>query len=229
MLRITAIRRASFEEYPERAGRNEKGAAKRILKKIGSDPSSVWSFARGLQERFGCGKVAVVTEQSSGSLVYALQDFAFIELYAINPQAAAKLRKSLYPSGVKSDDIDAEGLMRMLFTHRDRMIRVRRKDPATARLDACNRHRRELVDQRVQQCNRLGSILKQYYPQALPMLGEDLFAPINLAFLSQWPCYQKLARTREGSLRGLLPCPGKPQYRGHPKAPGGLRRESSFV
>ncbi len=178
-----------------------EGSAKQERMQIGSDPASVIKFARWLQERFGAGKVAVVSEQSSGSLVYALLDFSFIDLYAINPQAAAKFRKTLYPSGAKSDDIDAEGLMRMLFSHRDRMIRVRRNDVASARVDACSRHRRALVDQRVQRCNQLGSFLKQYYPQALPMLGDELFAPINLAFLSRWPCYHKLARTREDSLR----------------------------
>ena len=178
-----------------------EGSAKEERMQIGSDPASVIKFARWLHARVGSGKVAVVSEQSRGSLIYALLDFAFIDLYAINPQAAAKYRKSLYPSGAKSDDIDAEGLMRMLFTHRDRMIRVRRNDPASARLDAYSRHRRGLVDQRVQRCNQLGSYLKQYYPQALPMLGDELFAPINLAFLSRWPCYAKLARTREDSLR----------------------------
>ncbi|RME95889.1 MAG: IS110 family transposase [Alphaproteobacteria bacterium] len=169
---------------------------------IDADPASMGAFVRGLRQRFGAGRILAVSEQSKGALVNLLVDVEFIDLLAVNPKAAAKYRLSLHPGGSKSDPIDANALLRMLFTHRDHMSRMCRGDEPSRRLDGLSRHRRNLVAQRVQVALRLQSLLRRYYPQALGMLGAgEIWDPISLAFLRRWPCFSQLARTREQTLR----------------------------
>jgi len=137
---------------------------------VAADPASMGQFIRDLRERLPKGKVAIVSEQAKGALVNLLLDYPFIELMVANPHAAAKFRRSLHPSGSKSDPIDSSALLRMIFTHRDRMAVLTRSDESSRRLDAISRHRRSVVDQRVEVSHRLKELLRQYYPQALPML-----------------------------------------------------------
>jgi transposase len=168
---------------------------------VAADPASMGQFVRSLRKRFPDGKIAIVSEQTKGALVNLLLDYPFIELMAANPHAAAKFRRSLHPAGSKSDPIDSSALLRMIFTHRDRMPVLTRSDEISRRLDTISRHRRSVVDQRVEVSHRLKELLKQYYPQALPMLGPDNWDPISLAFLRQCPCYSRLTRTRDETLK----------------------------
>ena len=62
-----------------------------------------------------------MSEQRKGALVNQLLDYPFFELMAANPHAAAKFRRSMHPAGSKTDPIDSSALLRMIFTHRDRM------------------------------------------------------------------------------------------------------------
>lgn len=68
----------------------------------------------------------------------------------------------------------------MLFTHRDRIKPVARIDQASRRLDALNAYRRELVELRVAIALRIKGLLRDYYPQALPMLGAEVWDPPSL-------------------------------------------------
>ncbi len=168
---------------------------------IAADPASMNAFMEGLRERFGQWRVAILSEQSKGALVNLLLDFEFVDLFTVNPLAVARFRKSLHPCGAKSDPIDSSALLRMLFTHRDRIKPVARGDRASRRLDALNTRRRELVEQRVAVALRLKGLLREYYPQALPMVGDELWDPISLAFLRRWPCYSKLSKSKDETLQ----------------------------
>ena len=168
---------------------------------VAADPASMGQFVRDLRKRFPRGKIAMVSEQTKGALVNLLLDYPFIELMAVNPLAAARFRRSLHPSGSKSDPIDSSALLRMIFTHRDRMPVLIRGDEASRRLDAINHHRRSVVDQRVEVSNRLNDLLKQYYPQALAMLGPERWDPISLTFLRKWPSYSRLMKSKEETLK----------------------------
>lgn len=88
---------------------------------IQADPSSMAQFINDVRQRFPQGEIVVASEQSKGALVNQLLDYDFVRLYAINPHAAAKFRKSLHPSGTKTDAIDSSCLLRMVFTHTDRI------------------------------------------------------------------------------------------------------------
>jgi len=167
---------------------------------VAADPASMNQFVRGLRKRFPEGAIGLVSEQSKGALVNLLLDYPFIELMAANPHASAKFRRSLHPSGSKSDPIDSSALLRMIFTHRDRMAILTRGDEASRRLDVISRHRRNVVGQRVEVSNRLHSLLLEYYPQALAMLGPDPWDSISLAFLRRWPSYSRLMKAKDPTL-----------------------------
>lgn len=176
------------------------GGDRELRFEVAADPASMAEFMRELRERFDRGRVAIVSEQSKGALVNLLLEYDFVDLFAANPHAAARFRRSLHPSGAKSDPIDSSALLRMIFTHRDRMRPLRKNDAASRRLDCFNTHRRELVEQRVAVALRLKSLLRDCYPQALPMLGPEAWDPISLAFLRKWPSYSRLAKARDETL-----------------------------
>jgi len=46
---------------------------------------------------------------------------------------------------------------------------------------------------------RLKSLLRDYYPQALAMLGPEAWDPISLAFLRRWPCYSRLSKAGDAT------------------------------
>ena len=84
-------------------------------------PEGLSDWVAQLHQRFAGGKIAVILEQSRGSLLYALLPHAHLVLYPINPQMAAKFRKAFYPSGAKTDPLDADLLLQILLQHRDRL------------------------------------------------------------------------------------------------------------
>ena len=204
------------------------GASQQERFEVAADPSSMNAFMADLRERFGHGRVAILSEQRKGALVNLMLEFEFVDLFSVNPLAAARLRKSLHPSGAKSDPIDSSALLRMLFTHRDRIRPVVRGDEASRRLDALNAHRRELVEQRVAVALRLKSLLREYYPQALPMVGDELWDPISLAFLRRWPCYSKLSKSRSETLERFYYANGSRSSKAIAKRLAALRSSSKL-
>ena len=188
----------------------------------GGDPASMSQFLGTLRERFPKGTIGLVSqiEQSKGALG---KPAVGLPVYRAdgghrNPHAPAKFRRSLHwPSGSKSDRIDSSALLRMLFTHRDRLSILRRSDDR-AGAHALSRHRRNLVNQRVQVSNRLKSLLREYYPQALPMLAANSWDPLSLAFLRRWPSYSRLMRAKRPTLEKFYYASGQPQQGGHRKA-----------
>ena len=70
-------------------------------------------------------------------------------------------------------------------------------------LERLTQNRRKLVDQRTALTNRLQATLKRYYPQALDLLHEHLWRPMNLAFLRRWPQPSKLQRAPLSRLRAF--------------------------
>ena len=71
-------------------------------------------------------------EQSRGALLFALSKYDNLVLYPIHPAVANDFRKAVYPSGSKSDPVDADVLLDFLLTHRDR-LRLWRPDTEQTR------------------------------------------------------------------------------------------------
>jgi len=164
-------------------------------------PEALSDWVAQLHQRFAGGKIAVMLEQSRGSLLYALLPHAHLVLYPINPQMAAKFRKAFYPSGTKTDPLDADLLLQILLQHRDRLKPWQPDEPVTRQLQLLVEARRRFVADRVRLSNRLENALKTYFPQALQLVGESLTTPMACAFLQKWPTLEAVQKAGVQRLR----------------------------
>src|SRR4029450_6540065 len=153
-----------------------------------------------LQQRFGGGKIAVALEQRKGAVIHALlMDDCFV-LYPINPKALARYREAFSTSGAKDDPLDSELLLDLVVRHRDQLRAWVPDTVESRKLQALCEQRRKLVNQRVALTNRLTSLLKQYFPQALEW-GGDL-APVQACdFLTKWPTLADVQAARRSTVR----------------------------
>src|SRR5206468_1469594 len=96
---------------------------------------------------------------------------------------------------------DAQYLAELLLSHPDKLKAWQPDDSQTRQLQQLVLHRRAVVDERSGLTNRLKALLKQYFPQALDLCGEDLWRPLATAFLLKWPTLQSLKKALKESLK----------------------------
>jgi transposase len=163
-------------------------------------PAVLHEWVARLQGRFGGAKIAVALEQRKGAVIHALLMYDCFVLYPINPKALARYREAFSTSGAKDDPLDSELLLDLVVRHRDK-LRAWVPDTVESRtLQALCEQRRKLVNQRVALTNRLTSLLKQYFPQALEWVG-DLASVQACDFLTQWPTLAAVQRARPSTVR----------------------------
>ena len=163
-------------------------------------PDTLHAWVAQLRRRFGGRPVGIAIEQRRGAVMHALMMYEFLVLYPVNPKALARYREALHPSGAKDDPTDAALLLDLLRSHRAQ-LRAWVPDTVEARrLQLLCEHRRKLVNHRVALTNRLTSLLKQYFPQALDWVGT-LDSRQGCDFLLQWPTLAAVQRARPATLR----------------------------
>ena len=112
------------------------------------------------------GRIEIAIESDKGLFVAALVAAGFT-VFPINPRAVARYRERYGQAGGKSDPGDAALLANILRTDRH----VHRPLPADSELvravKACARQHQEAIWARQQAMNRLRSLLRDYFPQAL--------------------------------------------------------------
>ena len=186
------------------------GSSDREYTVVEHQPEALHGWIAELRHRFPQGLIAIALEQSRGSLFYALMNYDFLRLYPLPPKALADYRKALYPSGGKDDPTDARLLLEFLRKHPERFRPWVADDVQTRQLALLNEHRRQLVDDRTALTNRLTSLLKGYFPEALRW-AEDLRTPLAWDFLAQFP---SLERAQQASRLDVLKV-----YRAHTRRP----------
>lgn len=164
-------------------------------------PERINEWITGLIAMYPGRRIALCLEQSRGAVVYALMGYAEVDLYPVNPATLANYRTAFRPSGAKDDPSDAAFLLELLERHRD-WLKVWRPDTEPTRLlrSLCE-DRRKAVDARTALCNSLGARLKEYFPQALHLVGEDLFSELCCALLRKWPRFEAVAAARTETIR----------------------------
>lgn len=163
-------------------------------------PAVLHEWIAQLQRRFAGGKLAVALEQRKGAVIHALLMYDCFVLYPINPKALARYREAFGTSGAKDDPLDSELLLDLGVRHREK-LRAWVPDTVESRtLQALCEQRRKLVNQRVALTNRLTSLLKQYFPQALDWVG-DLASVQACDFLVHWPTLATVQQTRPSTVR----------------------------
>src|SRR5436190_559082 len=156
-----------------------------------------------LRKRFAYGRIAIAIEQRRGALIHFLSAFDFIDLYPIEPLSLKNFRKALYPSGAKSDPVDATLLAEFLLKHHARLRCYRAQSVEVRQCGQYCEHRRRFVDERAQALQSLKASLKLYFPLALELF-DDLSSPLANGFLQRWPTLEKLQAVRSGSLRAFF-------------------------
>jgi transposase len=175
--------------------------AQREASTLAHTPEAIAHWAQGLEQRFAGKKIALCLEQTRGPLMNALLEYPFFVLYPVNPATAARYRQAFKTSRAKDDPSDAQVCLELVLHHREKLTPWLAQDAPTRELSRLLEARRTVVDLRTLLTNMLRDALKNYYPQALELAGQDLFAPLGCQFLLRWPSLQELQKARQESVR----------------------------
>jgi transposase len=168
---------------------------------IGTSPEKLHDWLAQLRQERPRARVAICLEQPAASLILFLEAYHWIRLYAINPITLQKFREAFVTSRAKDDGKDAQYLAELLRSHHQKLKPWQPDDSQTRRLQQLVRHRRAVVDERTGLSNRLKALLKQYFPHALDLCGEDLWRPLATAFLLKWLTLQSVQKAKKEKLK----------------------------
>ncbi len=166
-----------------------------------NDPAAIAQWVNELKDRYQGRDIAICVQLSRGALVSQLAAFDFIHLYPLNPMMSAFFRKAFTPSGAKDDPSDARRHLSILEHHIDQLKRWQPSSPIDQRLLLFCENRRKLVTLQVDLRNKITSALKDYFPQALDYVGDDVAAPMGCAFLLKWGDLTSLKRAKPETIR----------------------------
>ena len=161
---------------------------------------SLHTWLLGLEKRFGGQPVVIALEASRGAVVHALVQYPWLTIYPINPVTSDRYRKAFTPSGASDDLPDARVLLELARDHAAKLRPLEAQDGQTRKLTGLVEARRDLVDRRTQILNQITSLLRDYYPQALELVGE-LDSELAVAFLRRWPELLTLKATKPGVIK----------------------------
>ena len=163
-------------------------------------PEAVEVWAAAWERRFGGRPIAIGLEQRRGALVYMLTKYTHLVLFRVHPTTAARYRETFCPSGAKDDPSDAASLLDLWLRHRERLSPLQPDTTETRLLQFLVERRRQMVDEKTRQNNRLIDCLKLYFPQLLHWFG-GVASPLVGALLERWPSLEEMQRSHPGTLR----------------------------
>jgi len=167
---------------------------------IDTSPEALWEWLLQLRQEHPQARVGLCLEQPAGHLIAFLEAYEWITLYPINPITLQKFRETFVTSRAKDDAKDARYLAELLLSHADKLKPWAPEDSPTRAVQQLVFHRRSVIDERTGLTNRLQGLLKQYFPQALLLCGEDLWRPLATRFLLKWPSLQALQKVKPATL-----------------------------
>lgn len=170
---------------------------------IDTAPEALWEWLLQLRRQHPDARVGLCLEQPAVHLISFLEAYAWLTLHPINPITLQKYREAFVTSRAKDDTKDAEYLADLLLTHHAKLPVWTPEDSATRAVQQLVVHRRAVVDERTALSNRLIALLKQYFPQALTLCGEDLWRPLATAFLLKWPSLGAVQKARPATLKAF--------------------------
>jgi transposase len=168
---------------------------------IDTAPEALWEWLAQLRQQHLQARVGLCLEQPAVHLISFLEAYAWITLHPINPITLQKYREAFVTSRAKDDTKDADYLADLLLNHHARLPVWAPEDSPTRALQQLVFHRRAVVDERTVLTNRLIALLKQYFPQALTLCGDDLWRPLATNFLLKWPRLQAVQKAKPASVK----------------------------
>ena len=169
------------------------GAARIERSIIQGSAQALHAWVAALCARFPHQRVAICVEQPAAGLIHALMGYDFVVLFPINPVTLARYRQAFTPSRAKDDPTDSQLLLDFLTKHSDQLRPWIPDSEPTRKLQALCEQRRKLVNRRVALTNRITSLLKQYFPQALGWIG-DVGSIQACDFLESWSTLDAVQR-----------------------------------
>ncbi len=170
---------------------------------IATAPEALGEWLRELRQHHPTARVGLCLEQPAVHLVPFLEAYDWITLHPINPITLQKYREAFVSSRAKDDTKDAAYLADLLWHHHAQLPAWTPQDRQTRAVQQLVVHRRAVVDERTGLTNRLIALLKQYFPQALTLCGEDLWRPLATAFLLKWPSLAAVQKTKPATLKAF--------------------------
>lgn len=169
--------------------------------KVSSKPEALLEWVQALRTAHSQGQIAVCIEQPCANTASFLGQFDFIDLFLINPILVKAYRESFHTARPKDDKKDAACIAQFLLERFRKLSPWRPASAEIRQLRAYLEHRRLIVDQVTETTNRLTAALKLYYPQALELSGQRLYAPLACRFLDRFPDLKTLQSTDATELR----------------------------
>lgn len=166
-------------------------------------PEALDAWWRSLRAAHPQARLAVAFEQPAPNLLAFFAPRQPAAIYALNPSATWAYRQSLTVSRARNDQSDARDQALFVKNHLAELKPWAPPPPTVTQLERLTRSRRKQVNARTALTNQLQAALKRYFPQALDLLHEDLWRPMNLAFLRKWPSAQKLQAVPRARLRAF--------------------------
>lgn len=167
-------------------------------------PELIGAWVAALRERFGGRTVAVALEQSRGALIHALLSYDFLVVYPIHPTTVAKFREAFKFSGVKSDPLDTDQILEILTKHLDLLKPLHPDTEATRLLARLVEDRRKTVELRASHIQALKASLKEYFPQALEILSQNVTSRLAYDFLKKWPTFVEFQHAKPSTVKRFL-------------------------
>ena len=167
-------------------------------------PELIGAWVAMLRERFGGRMVAVALEQSRGALIHALLNYDFLVIFPIHPTTVAKFREAFKFSGVKSDPLDTDQILEILTKHLDLLKPLRPDTEETRLLGRLVADRRKTVELRASHIQALKASLKEYFPQALEILSQNVTSRLAYDFLRKWPTFVEFQQAKPSTVKRFL-------------------------
>ncbi len=164
-------------------------------------PEVIGPWVARLRERFGGRPIAVALEQSRGALLHALFTHDFLVLYPLHPNTVARFRAAFKSSGAKSDPLDTDQILEILTKHLEQLQPLRPDTEETRLLARLVEDRRRTVDLRTGHIQAALASLKEYFPQAIELLGGNLTSRLAADLLKKWPTLEALRQARPSTIR----------------------------
>src|SRR5262245_25377551 len=179
------------------------GSAKRECFELEHTPEAIDAWVTARRTRFRGQPVAICLELNKGPLVFALRKYDFLVLFPIHPLMVARYREAFTPSRAKDDPTDADLLLELLCTHRDKLQPLHPHSLTMRALEQLVAHRRRVVGDKGRITNRLTRTLKNYFPPVLQWF-QDKDTLIFCDFLSRWPPLKAAQLARRTTLEACF-------------------------
>lgn len=167
---------------------------------VATEPVELHRWWRRLREQYQGSRIAVAFEQPARNLIAFFEFEPDVTIYALNPSSIWAYRQSLRPSRAHTDKTDANCIARFIQNHHAELKAYVSPEPSARQIQSHCVSRRKLVDHRTGLTNRLQSILKHYFPEAIRLMHENIHRSMNLELLRKWPTAQSLKRARRSTL-----------------------------